>query len=38
MLTAVHEAITPYVEPFDLREPNPDELELARKLIAKAVE
>jgi len=36
MLKTVHRGIASYVEPFELAEPNDEDMELARKLIAKA--
>ena len=38
MLTTVHEGIVPYVDPFELSEPNDEDVELVRKLIAKAAD
>jgi hypothetical protein len=38
MLVAVHEGIVPYVDPFELSEPSDEDVELVRKLIAKAAD
>ncbi len=38
MLKTVHEGIVPYVEPFELSEPSDEDVELVRKLIAKAAD